>query len=81
VTPWVGALGASRKFVARPFDLADQRKLVLVGYPDQEPSLFLISNLDFESVWEAAFFGEKDSPSRLEKWACHLDICGKRVDR
>ncbi len=81
MTPWVGAIGASLRFVARPFDLADQQKLVPVGCPDQEPSLFLIANLDFESVWEAAFFGEKDSPSRLEKWAYHLDIWRKRVDR
>jgi len=45
------ATDASLKFVARPSDLVDQQKLVPARYADQERSLFLISKLDFRSVW------------------------------
>jgi hypothetical protein len=48
-------------------------------------ALYFSSKLDFESVWineaKQRSLEKKDSPGRLEKWAYHLDICGKRVDR
>jgi hypothetical protein len=36
----LGAIDASLKFVAHPFDLADQQKLVPARYPDQKMASF-----------------------------------------